>query len=369
MKFKINSSALLKKLNIVNGAIASNPILPILEDFLFSIKENKLTLSSTDLECSIMTTIDVVSDSNGTIAVPAKLILDTLKSLPNQELTITCNEQNGVEIKSASGKYKMMGENGLDYPSTPDIEDATSVTIQASLLQNGINQTLFATSNDDLRPAMTGVYFELNSGLILMTATDAHKLSNVQGNVSSEYEGSFILPKKALSILKTHLSNSGDVKFTVGKNHCQFEFGEITLTCRLIDQKYPNYRAVLPTENKNTLTVNRAALQSTLKRIAIYANKTTNQVVFTINENNLVVSAQDLDFSNEANEQVVCSYQGEPITIGFNAKFLIEMLGVIDSDEIKIELSKPTRAAIIRPVDVSEEYDLLMLAMPVVVSN
>jgi DNA polymerase III subunit beta len=370
MKFSVSSSDLLKQLQLVSGAIASNPVLPILEDFLFTIEDNKLSIAATDLETSVTTEIEVMSDGNGAIAVPAKILMDTLKALPQQPITFSFNETFGVEITSAYGKYRLSGENGADYPSIPEPDSVDTVTLSTSALNQAITKTLFATSNDDLRPAMTGVYFQVEEGKIVFVATDAHKLvkytvHDVQGDVNT----TFIVPKKALNLLKNALGTGGNVSLSFNKANAFFSFGTTKLVCRLIDQKYPDYNAVIPIDNPNLLTVGRTDFQNSLKRIAIYANKTTNQVVLTINPGSLNVSAQDLDFSNEATEQLSCTYEGTPLTIGFNAKFVIEMLGVLESDEVKFELSTPTRAGILLPSDQNDGSSILMLVMPVMLSN
>ncbi len=371
MKFSVSSSDLLKQLQLVSGAIASNPVLPILEDFLFTIQDNRLIIAATDLETSITTGLDVMADGNGTIAVPAKILLDTLKALPQQPITFSYSEENfSIEITSAYGKYKLAGENGADYPSIPEPDTVDTVTLPSSSLSQAISKTIFATSNDDLRPAMTGVYFQVEPNKIIFVATDAHKLvkytaTDVQGDVST----TFIVPKKALNLVKNALGGGGEVSLAFNKANAFFSFGTTNLVCRLIDQRYPDYNAVIPIDNPNLLSATRADLQNSLKRIAIYANKTTNQVVLNINNGSLTVSAQDLDFSNEATEQLSCTYEGNPLTIGFNAKFLIEMLGVMESDEIKLELSTPTRAGILLPAEQNDGSSILMLVMPVMLSN
>jgi DNA polymerase-3 subunit beta len=371
MKFSVSSSDLLKQLQLVSGAIASNPVLPILEDFLFTIQDNRLIIAATDLETSITTELDVMADGNGAIAVPAKILLDTLKALPQQPITFAYSEENfSIEITSAYGKYKLAGENGADYPSIPEPDTVDTVTLPSSSLSQAISKTIFATSNDDLRPAMTGVYFQVEPNKIVFVATDAHKLvkytaTDVQGDVST----TFIVPKKALNLVKNALGGGGEVSLAFNKANAFFSFGTTNLVCRLIDQRYPDYNAVIPIDNPNLLSATRADLQNSLKRIAIYANKTTNQVVLNINNGSLTVSAQDLDFSNEATEQLSCTYEGNPLTIGFNAKFLIEMLGVMESDEIKLELSTPTRAGILLPAEQNDGSSILMLVMPVMLSN
>ncbi|MCB0638401.1 MAG: DNA polymerase III subunit beta [Lewinella sp.] len=371
MKFSVSSADLLKRLQIAGGAIGSNPVLPILEDFLFTIENNKLMIAATDLETSITTEMDVMADRDGSVAVPAKILLDTLKALPEQPITFTINDDNfGIEITSAYGKYKLAGENGDDYPKIPTPDSVDTVTMPSRLLLQGITNTLFATSGDELRPAMTGVYFQVDMNKIILVATDAHKLVKYSfSEVQSEVNTSFIAPKKALNLLKGALPDSDEVSLSFNKANAFFSFGETNLVCRLIDARYPDYNAVIPVDNPNTLTVSRPDFQNSLKRIAIYANKTTNQVILNISDGSLNISAQDLDFSNEATEQLTCTYEGEPLTIGFNAKFLVEMLGVLEADEVQLEMSTPTRAGILLPNEESEGEEILMLVMPVMLSN
>ena len=371
MQFDVSSSELQKLLQVAAGAINSNPVLPILEDFLFDIKGNELTIASSNLETSIITKLEVVSDEDGKIAIPAKILLDTLKALPDQPITITVdNEVNGVEIKSSYGKYRLAGDSPEDFPDIPVEEHVDSITINAGNLLDAINRTVFATSNDELRLAMTGVYVQVDFNKIIFVATDAHKLVKYTfSTIETDITSSFILPSKALQLLKSAIFNEEEVTISFNKKNAFFSFGDQRIICRLVDAKYPDYNAVIPVENPFTLTLNRKDFQNSLKRIAIYANKTTNQVLLNISDSSVTISAQDLDFSNEATETFSCSYDGDPMTIGFNAKFLIEMLGVIESDEVKLELSTPNRAGILLPTEQEENEYLLMLVMPVMMSN
>ncbi|MEL7021365.1 MAG: DNA polymerase III subunit beta [Bacteroidota bacterium] len=371
MKFSVSSTELLKRLQIANGAIGSNPVLPILEDFLFTIEGSKLTIAATDLETSITTSIDVMADSDGAVAIPAKILLETLKALPQQPITFAVNDDNhAIEITSAYGKYRLAGENGEDFPEVPIPDTVETVAINALNLSQAIGKTIFATSNDELRPAMTGVYVQVDFNKMTFVATDAHKLVRYTcTEVESDVSTTFIVPKKALNELTKSLPNAGEVKVAFNKANAFFYYADTTLVCRLIDARYPDYNAVIPVDNPYTLTLVRNDFMNSLKRIAIYANKTTNQVILDVNADNMNISAQDLDFSNEAKEQLDCNYDGDPIKIGFNAKFLIEMLSVLESEEIKLELSTPTRAGILLPDETIEGEDILMLVMPVMLSN
>ena len=371
MKFSVSSSELLKQLLLGSGAISSNPVLPILEDFLFSIEENTLTIASTNLETTIISSMEVMAEEGGKVAIPAKIIIDTLKALPEQPVSFVIDsETQGIEITSAYGKYKLSGDSPEDFPEIPAEENVESINLHSSILQNAIAKSLFATSNDELRQAMMGVFVQVDFNDLIFVATDAHKLVKYSfSNINSDVTTSFIVPKKGLTLLKNALDNETEVSVTFNNTNVFFEFDKIRVIIRLIDAKYPDYNAVIPVDNPNLLSIGRRDLQNSLKRIAIYANKTTNQVVLNLMEGSLTVSAQDLDFSNEATEQLSCTYEGDPMTIGFNAKFLIEMLAVLGVDDIKLELSTPNRAGVLLPYDQAENENLIMLVMPVMMSN
>lgn len=373
MKFIVSTSNLLKQVQLVSGVISSNTVLPILENFLFKIEPKKLTVSATDLETSMSATLEIQADKEGLIAVPAKILLDTLKTLPEQPLTFTYDEKTfGIEITSQNGRYKLAGENGDDFPKISEAENVTDINLPASVLSNAIGKTLFAVSNDDLRPAMTGVFFQLDQEGITFVATDAHKLVRYKRlDAKSEEAGSFIVPRKALNLLKNALPNNEETVVNISYNNSNgfFTFDNINLICRLIDAKFPDYNAVIPVNNESLLTIGRKELQDSLKRIVIFSNKTTNQVMMRIAGSDLQVSAQDLDFSNEANERLTCNFQGEDMEIGFNAKFLGEMLGILESDEINMELGGPTRAGILLPTEKDENEELMMLVMPVMLNS
>lgn len=371
MKFSVSSTELLKHLQLAGGAIGNNAVLPILEDFLFTISNNQLTIAASDLETSIITTIEVMADSDGSVAVPAKILLETLKALPQQPITFTVDSDNfGIQITSAYGKYRLAGENGEDFPQIPEPNEVDHTSVSGKILLRGITKTLFATSTDELRQAMTGVYFQVDFNKLIIVATDAHKLVKyTYHDINSDVSTSFIVPKKSLNLLKNALPADEDIKLSFNKANAFFSFGNTKLVCRLIDARYPDYNAVIPVDNPNLLTVARHDFANSLKRIVIYANKTTNQFAMNVSDGSLTLSAQDLDFSNEAMEQLTCSYEGDPLTIGFNAKFLIEMLTVLESEEVKIEMSSSTRAGILSPTEKDENEDILMLVMPVMLGS
>ena len=371
MRFEVSSSELLKQLNISSGAISTNPVLPIMEDFLFDVKNNVLTITSTNLETTIITSLDVTSDEDGIIAIPAKMLLDTIKALPEQPVTIAVEENNSIRIMSSFGVYKLSGDSADDFPNPPEEEDVESLVLNSKKIQKGITNTIFATSNDELRLAMTGILVQIDFTKLNFVAIDAHKLVKYTiGNLKTDIAKSLIVPKKGLTLVKNALTEECDVAISFNKANIFFNFGRTKIVCRLIDAKYPEYNAVIPAENPLEVVINRKDFLNSLRRIALYANKATNQVVLNITDKSMTISAQDLDFSNEATEQLSCVFTGgDSITIGFNAKFLGEMLNVLENDEIKLQLSTPSRAGIIVPTEEEAGESLLMLVMPVMMGN
>lgn len=371
MKFIVSSSALLKQLQQINGVINSNTVLPILEDFLFEIEKNKLTVVATDLETVMKVHLDIEAKDSGKVCIPAKILIDSLKNIPEQPLTFTIDKNFGIEITSDNGKYKVMGENPDNFPKEPSADDANSFTMTSSALVTSINKTLFAVSNDDLRPAMTGVFFELDKKGLNFVATDAHRLVKYKRtDIACPKSDSFIVPKKPLNLLKTALpDNEDELVVSYNSNHLFVKHGGTELVCRLIDARFPDYKVVIPTDNPYKLNVNKNDFQSALRRVNVFSNKTTNQVVLSITGHELQLAAQDVDFSFEGNERMPCQYDGEDLQIAFNAKFLIEMLSAADTSEINVELSTPTKAGIIKPTEMEPNEELLMLVMPLMLNS
>jgi len=372
MKFIVSTSTLLKQLLAVNGASSSSTVLPILENFLFEIKAGNLSVSATDLQTSMTTSLSVESKEEGKIAVPSKILLETLKTLPDQPIAFSIDDHTfSIEISAGDGKYKLSGENGDDFPKIPTVENASSVSISASVLSEAINKTLFAVSSDELRPAMTGVFCQLSPEHFTFVSTDAHKLVRYRRmDAKSDTVASFILPKKALALLKSSLP-SEDVSVSIEYNSTSafFRFGNINLICRLIDERYPDYEAVIPKENPNKLTIDRTLFLNSLRRVVIFANKTTHQVRLKITGSELNVSSEDIDFANEAHERLSCQYEGDDMEIGFNARFLIEMLTNLSGEEVTLEMSTPNRAGLLFPQTNDEKEDVLMLVMPVMLNT
>ena len=373
MKFIVSSSQLLKQLQSISGVLNSSNTLPILDNFLFEISENSLTVSASDLETTMKTKVaDSNADSDGKIAIPAKLLIETLKTFSDQPLTFLVNEETyAIEIGSENGKYKLAGQNGEEFPKTPSMSSSSSTVIKSSILADAINNTIFATGNDELRPIMSGVFCELSEENCTFVATDAHKLVKYQRTDASTLEPtSFILPKKPLTLLKNNLTNDCDVKVEYNSTNAYFEFDDIELICRLIDGKYPNYDAVIPKENPNVMTIDRLSFYNSIRRVAIFANKTTHQIRLKIAGTELSISSEDIDFSNEAHERLTCQYNGEDLEIGFNSRFLLEMLNNLESEQINLEMSAPNRAGLLIPQDNTKDGEnILMLVMPVMLNQ
>ncbi len=372
MKFIVSSSQLLKQLQILGGVINSNNTLPILDNFLFELSNNELRISASDLETTMSTSLEVEADETGAIAVPARLLLDILKTFAEQPLTFKVEDNHTIEISSDSGKYALAYADGEEFPKAVELDSPSSAILQGDILATGISKTIFASGNDDLRPVMSGVFFQLNPESLIFVATDAHKLVKYERkDIKANEAAEFIMPKKPLTLLKNILSGSDDeVKIEYNDTNARFTFGNSVLICRLIDGKYPNYEAVIPRENPNKLTLDRSSFYNSVRRVSIFSSKTTHQIRLKMAGTELKISAEDLDFSNKADERLQCSYEGDDMQIGFNSRFLMEMLNHLSSNEILLEMSLPNRAGILTPVDGLEEgEEITMLVMPVMLSN
>ena len=365
MKFTVSSQALLRNLQINSVSLASNPVMPILEDFLFQLKGNELEIITSTADVTTHSQMTVSNGVSGAIAVPGKTLLDTLKSMPEQPLDFEIDPDScGITILSAAGKYKLVGQNASNYPeiSRPGNED--KLILKGANLLNAIDKTIYATSNDEIRQTMRGVCMNIDFNHVTFVATDAHKLVkysllDIQSNVAT----SLILSKKSLLALRSILTKDAEVTVYYNKAKAYFEFAGILLSCRLIEGKFPDYNAVIPVDNPNKMKVNRLELLSALRRLAVFANKTTNQVVLNIQDRSLTISANDFDLNNEGTEQLVCEFQGEPMNLGLNAKFLIEMLSAIAQEEVEFELSDSNKPAILVPTEQDPGENILMLVV------
>ncbi len=374
MKFIVASGELQKALNVVSGVISSSQSRPILENFLFELENEILKITASDGETTLITSLAVKSDDQGKIAVPAKIFQDLIKTFGDQPLTFSVKDSESgegglLEILDEKDNYEVALDNAEDYPELPDFDASQKVTLASGVLADALSNTLFATSNDSLRPVMTGVLFQFTEKETNFVSTDSHRLVVYKRtDVTSEEPVEFIMPKKPLSIFKNILSSSNDdVLIEFNENMAKFTFGENVWICRLIDGKYPNYTAVIPKENPNVLTINRNLLLSSIRRASIFSNKSTNQVRFKLSGNVLHLHAEDTEFANKADMQIPCNYNGEDINIGFSSKFLTEMLSVLGADDITLKMSQPNRPGIVEPVDgLDENEHILMLSMPVI---
>ncbi|MDB2350544.1 DNA polymerase III subunit beta [Flavobacteriaceae bacterium] len=372
MKFIVSSVALLKKLQIVGGVINSSNTIPVLDHFLFELENSSLTITASDLETTMSTTIDVDSESKGKLAIPSKLLLDTLKTFPEQPLTFVILENNIIEINSNHGKYALAYSDGEQFPKTIQLDNPSSTKLSSDVLLKAINNTLFAAGNDDLRPVMSGVFFQLSNNNLTFVATDAHKLVKyTRSDFSASETAEFIMPKKPLNLLKTILGDKEyEVAVEYNNSNAKFILPETLIICRLIDGNYPNYEAVIPKENPNVLTIDRIQFLNSVKRVSIFSNKTTHQIRLRAAGAELNISAEDLDFSNKAEERLTCDYQGDDIQIGFNSRFLLEMLNNLESSEIRLEMSLPNRAGILKPTSGNADGEsITMLVMPVMLNS
>ena len=373
MKFTVSSSALLSLLATTGKVINSKNTLPILDYFLMELKDNELKVTTSDLETTLVGTIQVENvEREGTVAAPAKLMLDVLKECSEMPLTLEVNEANWeINIAWNSGHSSVPGANPVSYPQTHELStEKTEVTLDVDVLVNGINKTLFATADDELRPVMNGVYFNLDEAELTCVATDAHKLVKHTVECACGVKAAFILPKKPANLLKNILlKEEGEVKMTFDQKNVVFELSNSTLVCRLIEGAYPNYNVVIPQANPNKLLVDRIGLLNAIKRVAVCSNPTTNLIRLDIANNKVVLAAQDVNFSISANETLSCSYEGAPITIGFKSTFLVEILTNLETPTIMVELADSTRAGVYKPVyDDVQSSSTLMLLMPMMIN-
>ncbi|HQO50441.1 MAG TPA: DNA polymerase III subunit beta [Bacteroidales bacterium] len=375
MKFIITSLKLLRSLQALSGVLNSSNTLPILDDFLFRIQDSELEITASDLETTmIISLVPDLVEGKGEVAIPAKILLDIMKTFPDIPVTFEVNPDTlTIELLAGEGKFKLAGHRSDEFPKLPTIVDTNRVELKGEVLVNAFEKTVFATGNDELRLAMSGVLCELKEEHITFVATDAHKLVRYRRlDAKSDFVASFILPKKPINQLKNILSSRQDetVLIDFNQTNAHFTFSNVKMVCRLIEGRYPNYEAVIPAQNPNKLTIDRAALLNSLRRVAIFANQSTHQVRFKISGQELFLSAEDLDYANEAKERLSCSYEGDDLEIGFNSRFFQEMLNNLDQFEIRLEMSAPNRAGILFPVDNdNENEDILMLVMPVMLNQ
>lgn len=375
MKFIVSSTDLLQGLLSVSRVIASKSSLPILDNFLFLLEGNSLTVTASDSETTLKTiiTIDDVAEG-GEIAIPAKLLTDTLKELPAQPIEFASDaERSIVNISWMSGSAQIPYMSAEDYPQLPVLSDSVKLTFDASVLTDGINSTIYATAEEELRPVMNGIYFDITPESTTLVASNAHKLvCYTRKDVKGSKNASFILPKKPANILKNNLAKLADesVEITFDKTNAMFKFENSLLVCRLVEGTYPAYKSVIPKNNTNIISIARNELLNASKRVAVCSNQATGQIIFKLSQNRMEITAQDLDFSMSAQETLTCEYEGTPMEIGFKSTFLIEILSNFPYDTICIKLADPNRAALIQPAVQSEpEEEICALLMPMRINN
>ncbi len=374
MKFDVSSTALLSHLQSVGKVISSKNSLPILDSFLFSLEKNKLIITASDSETRMMTSVDVLNvEGKGVFAVSAKMLLDPLKELPEQPLTFDINDDNlEIFIHFQNGKYNFIGQKGDTYPQQKPLkETAISLSLDAQLLLNGISRSFFATGDDELRPVMNGIYFDIQPESLTFVASDGHKLVRLCNlSVQSSERASFILPKKPASLLKTVLSKeTEEVKITFDENSAHFQCTNFEMVCRLVEGRYPNYNNVIPKENPFKVIIDRVSFLAALKRVSVFSNPASSLVKLQLKEDLMIVSAQDIDFSTSAEEKIICQYANNELSIGFKATYLIEILLNINAAEVVLELADPSRAGLIVPLENEANEDLLMLQMPMMLND
>jgi len=373
MKFTASSAELLKSLTIAAGAVPSKSTLPILECILFERSGDQLRLTATDLEISIVQQVPVRFEENGVaalrVAVPAKRMLDTLRALPDIPVRFSSDEEFNVSLKTDRGHYKMVGHDGADYPALPELTNVDQFQADGHVLKRAIQLTGFAVSRDSLRPAMMGIYFQINENGGRAVATDGHRLVKLEtGELQSERPLNFIVPEKAVN-LAARVTTDAPCTVSVGTTHVGFDLGAARVLSRMIDEAYPNYEAVIPMDNDRRLVVSRDAMLAAVKRVALYSSSMTNQIRLSIESSQVEISAEDIERSSEAKESVLCEYEGEEMLIGFNAVYLNEVLSHIESEEVLFQFSTPNRAGVVTPHVQAENEDLLMLIMPVMLNT
>jgi len=371
MKITVESQLLAKNLNVLKKVISTQSTIPVLGCFLFKIKDHQLTIVASDLETTLqIETAATCSEANGSFAVAADLLMEIVKSLSEPSLVLNFSEKE-LEIKSLSGNYEMAVDDAKSYPETPEIKQDKEITLEAHILNKALSSTLFATGTDELRAMLTGVCLDFKTDELVFVATDANKLVKyTRTDIKSDEAKQLIIPKKPIQVLTTALMGKDEeVKIGYNSTNISFEMEGTKMICRLIDAKYPNYEGVIPKENPNSLEINRAELLKSIKRISIFANKTTHQLIFDKKGNSLTILSEDKDYNNKAVENLTCKGDGDDLKIGFNARFLAEMLSNLTSEKIKIKMSQPNRAGVITPLAEKDDFEsVLMLVMPVLIT-
>ncbi|MFA6875058.1 MAG: DNA polymerase III subunit beta [Parabacteroides sp.] len=374
MRFDVSSITLLSRLQSIGKVIATKNSLPILDSFLFKLEGNNLTITASDAETRLVTSLEVLNaEGSGVFAVSAKILLEPLKELPEQPLTFDINDENlEIFIYFQNGKYNFIGQKGDTYPQQKSLNDnAVSIDIDPQVLLNGISRSLFATADDELRPVMNGVFFDIQPEELVFVASDGHKLVRLRNlSIKAGATSSFIMPKKPATLLKNLLAKEeGNVHISFDENNTYIKCSNFEMICRLVEGRYPNYNSVIPKDNPFKVTIDRVTFMNALKRVSVFSNQASSLVKLEMEHNEMLVSAQDIDFSTSAEERIMCSYDGSGLTIGFKATYLIDILNNINSEDVILELADPSRAGLIVPAENQEDEDLLMLLMPMMLNE
>ncbi len=378
MKFIVSSTDLLSHLQAISRVINNKNSLPILDNFLLQLEGKTLTMTASDIETTLITSMEVeTAEGNGKVAVASRLLLDTLREFSEQPLTFNINDSNlALVISSANGSYNFIGQNGDEYPRMPQLqEDARTLAMPVATLSSGISKTLFCTADDELRPVMNGIFFDITAENLTLVATDAHKLvryktTHTSVSIEGEETVNFILPKKPATMLKNILpKESGEVEIRFDNKNAHFKLGNYTMICRQVEGRFPNYNGVIPKNNPFKVIIDRVTILNALKRVSVFANQASNLVKLAISGNLIHISAQDIDFSISAEETISCQFEGDPIKIGFKSSFLIEILGNINASDIVMELSDASRAGLILPFENEANEEILMLLMPMLLND
>lgn len=369
MKFNVSSSELVSALSAVSGAVPNKATLPILETILFESAGDQLRLTATDLEISIIESMDADLQEDGAVAIPARRLIETLRQLPDIPVSFEVDEKFNIKFRTDKGTYKLVGEDPDEFPEVPNLDEGQVLETSKDLILNAIDKTLFAVSNDDLRPAMMGVYFDIGTEESKFVATDGHRLVKfIQEDLTSDNEVDFIVPEKALNLVQKALHDEECV-LTITDDHARFKSGNTIVITRLINEQYPNYESVIPKDNDKKLIIDKEQMLATVKRVAIFSSSTTRQIRLQFNSDEMTIRAEDIDMSSEAKETVACEYGDEEMEIGFNAKYLADVLGNVDDEEVYFEFSTPNRAGIVKPSEEEENEQILMLVMPVMLNK
>lgn len=369
MKFSVNSKVLNAGLSAVVGAVPTRATLPILETILFEAEEGIIRLTSTDLEITMVETVDAEVEQEGAVAMPAKRLLETLKQLPDTPVRFEVDERANITFRTETGSYRLAGERAEDFPESPDMTVGAAVTCDASVVRKAIQKTLFAVSNDDLRPAMMGVFFNVDGEGSTFVATDGHRLVRYANKgLRSGTPLSFIVPSKALNQIARSLGGES-CSITVSDAHAVFETDRTIVATRLINESYPNYESVIPRDNDKQVLIDKDQMLSTVRRVSVFSSTNTRQIRLELDSDKLTIRAEDLDLSSEARETLACEYEGDAMEIGFNARYLADVLQNVETGAARFEFSTPNRAGIVKPEQPGEDEDILMLVMPVMLNT